>query len=256
MMDAAAKKMGWHPYPGLRVSGRVPIVATGVHVLRVLLSTGCFTNAKVQTNVDYIPPAEKTKNLTVVPQADVMSIEVDSQGRVSGALYLKGGREYFQPAKLVLLSAVLLRELTDTPALDVEGLSQRPLEQPRAGRPALIGHGTASAGATGWFPGTRMNRYSGTLGQFTGVDDSTPTTSTTPASASSAAACARHDGGKPIGTANAIPPSQPRWGSGWKAWLKENADSVAGVGAQLEVLSTKGTTSTSTRQCATRSDVP
>jgi gluconate 2-dehydrogenase alpha chain len=42
---------------------------------------------------------------------------------------------------------------------------------------------------------------------------------------------------KPIGTANATPPSVPRWGSGWKAWLAENADSVAGVGAQLEVLS-------------------
>jgi gluconate 2-dehydrogenase alpha chain len=42
---------------------------------------------------------------------------------------------------------------------------------------------------------------------------------------------------KPIGTANAIPPSVPRWGSAWKAWLAKNADSVAGVGAQLEVLS-------------------
>jgi gluconate 2-dehydrogenase alpha chain len=43
---------------------------------------------------------------------------------------------------------------------------------------------------------------------------------------------------KPIAAASAaLPPGVPRWGSAWKAWLKENAQSVAPVNAQVENLS-------------------
>ena len=46
---------------------------------------------------------------------------------------------------------------------------------------------------------------------------------------------------KPIAHREHDPAERRRaWGSGWKAWLEENADSVAGVGAQLEVLSYEG----------------
>ncbi len=40
---------------------------------------------------------------------------------------------------------------------------------------------------------------------------------------------------KPIGAARTTPPSLPRWGSAWKAWLRQNAISVASTATQINV---------------------
>jgi gluconate 2-dehydrogenase alpha chain len=173
-----------------------------------------------------------------VPLADALTVEVDSQGLASGVLYLKGNREYFQPAKVVLLAGYTYGNvrllLLSTSRAYPQGLSNN---HGQVGK-HYIAHGLGSAGATGWFPGKRLNRYSGTLGQFTAVDnlDADNFDHTGLGFVGGGMASATMEA-KPIGTANATPPSVPRWGSGWKAWLAENADSVAGVGAQLEVLS-------------------
>ena len=199
--------------------------------------TGCYTDAKAQTNVDYIPLAEKTKNLKIVPMANALSVEVNAQGLASGVLYLKGNREYFQPAKVVLLAGYTYENvrllLLSTSVAYPNGLSNN---HGQVGK-HYIAHGLGSAGATGWFPGKRLNRYSGTLGQFTAVDnlDADNFDHTGLGFIGGGMASATMEA-KPIGTANSTPPSVPRWGSAWKEWL-ENADSVAGVGAQLEVLS-------------------
>jgi gluconate 2-dehydrogenase alpha chain len=242
MMADAARKAGWHPYPGpAGIRTRAYRGLPACTYCGFCSSTGCYTNAKVQTDVDYIPRAEKTKNLKVVTFAEVLSIEVDSQGRVTGALYLKGGREYFQPAKVVLLAGYnygnsRLLFLSTSKAFP-NGLSNN---HGQVGK-HWIGHGTGASGATGWFPGKRLNRYSGTLGQFTAFDElDADNFDHTGLGFIGGGMCSASMEAKPIGTANAIPPSAPRWGSGWKAWLKENADSVAGVGTQLEVLSYEG----------------
>ncbi len=94
-----------------------------------------------------------------------------SQGRVSGALYRKGRLEYFQPAKAVLLAAYNYENtrilLLSTSKAFPNGLSNN---HGQVGK-HWIGHGTGAAGATGWFPGKRLNRYSGTLGQFSAFDE-------------------------------------------------------------------------------------
>ena len=83
-----------------------------------------------------------------------------------------------------------------------------------------------------------MNRYSGTLGQYAAFDDlDADNFDHTGLGFIGGGMASATMEGKPIGTANSVPPSVPRWGSQWKAWLAKNADSVAGVGAQLEVLS-------------------
>ena len=51
-----------------------------------------------------IPRAQKTGRLKVVTEAHVTKIEVDDQGRVTGVTYVTGKEEFFQPAKVVLLS--------------------------------------------------------------------------------------------------------------------------------------------------------
>lgn len=66
---------------------------------------GCHVDAKNSTAVTTIPRAEATGNLTVVPQAHVITIDVDRDGRVTGVTYLQGGEEFFQPARFVLLGS-------------------------------------------------------------------------------------------------------------------------------------------------------
>jgi gluconate 2-dehydrogenase alpha chain len=239
MMTASAKAMNWKPYPGpAGIRSKAYRGKAGCTYCGFCGSTGCYTDAKVQTNVDYIPVAEKTKNLKVVTMADVLRVEVDNDGRASGVLYLKGGREYFQPARVVLIAGytygnVKLLLLSTSKAFP-NGLSNN---HGQVGK-HYIAHGLGSAGATGWFPGQRLNRYSGTLGQFAAVDDlDADNFDHTGLGFIGGGMASATMEAKPIGTASALPPSAPRWGSGWKAWLAQHADSVAGVGAQLEVLS-------------------
>ena len=182
--------------------------------------------------------AEKTKNLKIVTLADVLRVEVDNDGKASGVLYLKGGREYFQPARVVLLAGYTYENmrllLLSTSKAYPNGLSNN---HGQVGK-HYIAHGLGSAGATGWFPGKRLNRYSGTIGQFTAFDDlDADNFDHTGLGFVGGGMCSATMEAKPIATASTLPPSAPRWGSGWKAWLAENADSVAGVGPQLEVLS-------------------
>jgi gluconate 2-dehydrogenase alpha chain len=239
MMTTAAKAAGWHPYPGpagIRSKGYHG--KAGCTYCGFCGSTGCYTNAKVQTNVDYIPVAEKTKNLKVVPLADALRIEVDDQGRASGVLYLKNGREYFQPARVVVVAGYTYGNsrllLLSTSKAYPNGLSNN---HGQVGK-HYIAHGLGSAGATGWFPGKRLNRYSGTLGQYTAFDDlDADNFDHSGLGFIGGGMCSATMEAKPIATANTTPPSVARWGSSWKAWLAANADSVAGVGAQLEVLS-------------------
>src|SRR6516164_441806 len=55
--------------------------------------------------VTTIPSAMKTGNLTIFDRAHVTRIGVDANGRASGVTYLKGGKEYFQPAAVVLIAS-------------------------------------------------------------------------------------------------------------------------------------------------------
>jgi gluconate 2-dehydrogenase alpha chain len=238
-MANAARSAGWHPYPGpAGIRSRKYRGNPGCTYCGFCGWTGCYTDAKVQTNVDYIPRAEATKNLKVVPLADVLRVEVDGEGRASGVTYLKGRREYFQPARVVLVAGYTYGNvrllLLSTSRAFPKGLSNN---HGQVGK-HYIAHGLGSAGATGWFPGRRLNRYSGTLGQYTAVDDlDADNFDHTGLGFIGGGMCSATMEGKPIGTANATPPSVPRWGSAWKEWLSKNADSVAGVGSQLEVLS-------------------
>ena len=168
----AAKKIGVKPYPGptgIRSHGYDGFA--GCTYCGFCGWTGCWTGAKASTNLHYIPQAEKTGNLKVVSMARVTEVNVDKDGRASGVTYLKGGKEYFQPAKVVMLSTymyenVRLMLLSKSKAYP-NGLSNN---QGQVGK-HYMGHGLASASVMGVFPGRRLNLYSGTIGQYTAIDD-------------------------------------------------------------------------------------
>ena len=104
------------------------------------------------TNLHYIPQAEKTGNLKVVSMARVTEVNVDKDGRASGVTYLKGGKKYFQPAKVVMLATYMYENVRLHAALEVEGVPERPLQQQRAGRQALHGPRARVGGRHGRVP--------------------------------------------------------------------------------------------------------
>jgi gluconate 2-dehydrogenase alpha chain len=92
-------------------------------------------------------------------------------------------------------------------------------------------------GVDGVFPGRKLNRFGGTWPQCTSLDDFN-------AANFDAAGLGFVGGGcisaiaeaKPIATALSTPPSVPRWGSEWKAWLAANGNSVGRLVAAAESL--------------------
>jgi gluconate 2-dehydrogenase alpha chain len=90
----------------------------------------------------------------------------------------------------------------------------------------------------GLFPGRRLNLFSGPWSQATCVDDWNGDNYDHAAAGTLAGGMltASHEL-KPIAIASrAVPPSIARWGSPWKAWLCEHAQSVGSVAGQLENL--------------------
>ena len=66
---------------------------------------GCHVRAKNSTCFSTIPEAMKTKNLAITDRAQVTRIVEDGRGKVTGVSYLRDGKEYFQPAKAVLIGS-------------------------------------------------------------------------------------------------------------------------------------------------------
>jgi gluconate 2-dehydrogenase alpha chain len=236
LMSDAAGTMGWHPFPGpaainsVEYEGRSACTYHGF-----CTSNGCHVNAKGSTFLNAIPDAERSGNLTIVTRARVTKIVTNADGRVSGVLYLKGGKRYFQPADVVLLTTytyenVRLLLLSRSKAYP-NGLSNN------AGQVGKHYMSHVYTGISGLFPGRRLNRFSGTGSQFVAVDD-------LDSDNFDHSGLGFIGGGslqasmevKPIAMGRASPPSVPRWGSAWKAWLKDNANSVGDAFAQMEML--------------------
>jgi gluconate 2-dehydrogenase alpha chain len=105
-MAEAARSQGWHPFPGpAAINTERYQDRRGCAYHGFCNKGGCPVDAKNATHLTTIPKAVDTGNLRVVTQAHVTTVEVDSEGRVTGVNYLTGGTEYFQPAKVVLLAS-------------------------------------------------------------------------------------------------------------------------------------------------------
>ena len=225
-MGAAARKLGWHPFPGPAAIATEPYEGRpGCEYHGFCSRGGCPVGAKSSTLVSTIPKALDTKRLSVVTQAHVTTIEVDERtGRVSGVNYIKGGVEYFQPAEVVLLAGYTYENsrmlLLSKSKPFANGLSNN------AGQVGkhYFSHNTAST-VNALFP-FDINNWYGLPAQGVGVDNW----------ADDNFDHGGHDfigGGlmwvysdrRPIGAANmATFGKAPTWGSAWKAFVKQNAD--------------------------------
>jgi gluconate 2-dehydrogenase alpha chain len=104
-MAAAAKQLGWHPFPGpAAINSRNYMNRSGCMYHGYCNTGGCHVDAKASTAVTTIPRAQATGHFKAVTGAVAMTIEVDDQGRATGVTYLSNGEEFFQPAKVVLVA--------------------------------------------------------------------------------------------------------------------------------------------------------
>jgi choline dehydrogenase-like flavoprotein len=123
LFERGAKKLGLHPFPApvavlsQPYRGRAACVNCGF-----CESFGCEMRAKSSTLVTVIPLAEKTGRCEIRPDCYVRKIEVDSQGRATGAIYFdRKRREIFQRAKAIFVCA----NGAETPKLLLLSKSQR-----------------------------------------------------------------------------------------------------------------------------------
>jgi gluconate 2-dehydrogenase alpha chain len=105
-MAEVAKQLGWHPYrPPAAINSQEYHGRPGCAYHGYCNRGGCHISAKNSTAVTTIPAAMKTKNLTIFDHAHITRIVAGSDGRVTGVTYIKDDKEYFQPAKVVLVAS-------------------------------------------------------------------------------------------------------------------------------------------------------
>jgi choline dehydrogenase-like flavoprotein len=107
LFERAAKKLGYHPFPAPMAilseprPGRSACVNCGF-----CLGFGCEVGAKSSSLAAVVRVAEKTGRCEIRPNSYVHKIEVDKNGRATGAVYFDAQRNvHLQKAKAVVISA-------------------------------------------------------------------------------------------------------------------------------------------------------
>ena len=226
-MTASARALGWHPFPGpaainsVRYQDRSPCMYHGF-----CNRGGCHVDAKNGPNVTTIPRAQQTGRLKVVTEAHVTKIEVNDQGKVTGVTYVTGKEEFFQPAKVVLLSTYTYENarllLLSTSKAFPKGLANN---HGQVGR-HYFSHATG-ASVTALFP-FNLNSWYGLPAQGVAVDDwADDNFDHGPLDFIGGGNLWVYSDRRPIAAANMNTFGKaPGWGKQWKAFVKENADRV------------------------------
>jgi choline dehydrogenase-like flavoprotein len=107
IFEQAARKLGWHPFPAPMAilsqarPGRSACINCGF-----CLGFGCEVGAKSSSLATAIRAAEKTGRCEIRPNSYVHRIELDANGRATGAVYFDEQRNvHLQKAKAVIVSA-------------------------------------------------------------------------------------------------------------------------------------------------------
>ncbi|HWW17828.1 MAG TPA: GMC family oxidoreductase [Candidatus Saccharimonadales bacterium] len=107
VFERAARKLGWHPFPAPMAILSQPRAGRGACVnCGFCLAFGCEVGAKSSSLAAAIPVAEKTGRCEIRPNSYVHRIEMDNNGRVTGAVYFDEKRNtHLQKAQAVIVCA-------------------------------------------------------------------------------------------------------------------------------------------------------
>jgi gluconate 2-dehydrogenase alpha chain len=182
--------------------------------------------AKNSTAFSTIPKAMATKRLEVVTQATVTSVALDERsGRASGVVYVKAGREYFQPADVVMLASytyenVRLLLLSKSRAFP-NGLSNNGGQVGRH----YLSHFQNGNPVSALFP-FNLNNWYGLPAQGVAVDNwADDNFDHSGLDFIGGGNLWVYSDRRPIAAASMSTYGKaPNWGSQWKSFIKENAD--------------------------------
>lgn len=237
MAQKAFASLGYHPFPqpaailSHEYHGRAACTYCGFCGY-----FGCWNNSKSSTLVSAIEEAQKTGHLEIRPNSRVLRITSDKGGHVTGVEYVDAhGDLVSQPAHFVILSSyvyensrLLLLSKSDSYRA---GLSNN---NGQVGK-YYISHSYVSA--SGLFQGQRLNLFNGTTGQAVAVDDlDGDNFNHEGLGFIQGSVIFAGNGNLPIGQSGSLAPGVPAWGSAYKQWLHQNANSIGGVTAQQETL--------------------
>ncbi len=227
MMAAAARKLAWKPFRGPAAINSQPYKGRpGCAYHGYCDRGGCHIGAKNSTAVTTIPEAMKTKNLAIFDKAQVTRIVSGGDAKVTGVSYIRDGKEYFQPAKVVLVASytyenVRLLLLSKSKAYP-SGLSNN---HGQVGR-HYFGHFDAQAGTgvSALFP-FDLNIWYGAIAQNVTVEEFADDNFDHAGLGFIGGATIQVNTEKhPIGAAAMNTYGRaPQWGSKWKAFVRENA---------------------------------
>ena len=107
LFERAARKLGLHPYPApMAILSRPYRGRAACMQCSFCKGFGCEVGAKSSSLASVIPVAEKTGRCEIRPNSYARKIEINAQGRVSGAVYFDSrGKEVFQKAGAVVVCA-------------------------------------------------------------------------------------------------------------------------------------------------------
>ena len=122
IMDAAAKRLGWHPFPIPMLRNSISYRGRGACIrMRTCVGFACPVNAKCGTQNTVIPEAMATGNCHVRTECKVARILLNDQGRATGVEYFdEKNRRQIQTADVVVLAA----SATETPRLLLNSTSK------------------------------------------------------------------------------------------------------------------------------------
>jgi gluconate 2-dehydrogenase alpha chain len=244
LFEKAARNLGYHPFPEPASNASRPYVnpdgiALGqCHYCGFCTAFGCEANAKASPHFTVIPLAYKNPNFEARTNSYVMKVNLDSRRkRAVSITYLDaGGREFEQPADLVILAAYVFGNVH----LMLHSKIGTPYDFQR--NVGVVGRNysyQSLGGLSALFPkDTYFNPFMGSGALGTWIDDFNSDNQDFAkigfiggggiySGSNSGAPIARHP----------TPPGAPRWGKGWKKAVVETYHRMTSVRNQGSVMS-------------------
>lgn len=211
----AAKSLGYHPFPTPAAIATVPFKGRPACTnCGFCHGYPCHTGAKITTHEVVEAAVRETGNLEVVPHARVFRVDRGRDGRASGVAYFdSNGRAIELKAPIVVLSAYAFENARLLLASGINGNGH-------VGRHLSIHN-------YGWFTGLLpepVNPYMGSLQSGSAIDDLT------------SELIPDNDEGvvwgspintwtgdmQPIEVVHGLPAHVPKWGLGFKTWMRDS----------------------------------
>jgi gluconate 2-dehydrogenase alpha chain len=236
LAEQGMRELGYNPFPQPAAILSEPYDGRPACTYCGYCGLGCWNDSKSSTLVSSIRKAEATGNLEIRPNSRVMKILSNDKGEVTGVEYLDAnGDLQTQPAGVVILATYIYENnrllLLSTSDYYPNGLVNN------GGQVGKHYMSHAYVGRNGFFKGKRLNLWGGTSGQATAMDDlNGDHFDHTGLGFIRGGVIFAGTGALPIGRSNTLAPSAPTWGSAYKQWIHDNADSVGGILAQVEPL--------------------